>query len=307
MSNQEQTSAGDCAVECDVAAHAQVCVPVTAVADLRGECVSAVASATRAQPHPANLLKHIDEQTVGGIAAVVDAIRNHNLGDVDFTRWAVLGAPRFPGRPIMVPCMKRFFAEGAWGVSPHMIPHRSLHSLSGTISQVFKINGINFGVGCGNSGADEVLFAALALLERSRPPGAWVVVTAQDPECAYDADGNGPPDKRVRALALALTPARPGWRGLRMRLEMDAVGYDSDRATSTPVDYFRLFAMLEQLGERVPSKSVTCSLQGRARLTLQWAQEMAGVTAHGRHPHPAAAHFAAARDALPRTSAEMRR
>src|SRR5262249_34990483 len=160
----------------------------------------------------------------------------------------------------------RFLAEGAWGVSPHLVPHRSLHSLSGTISQVLKIHGDNYGVGGGNSAADEVVFAAVALLEPRPNPGVWVVVTAQEPEGVLDADGHGPPDKEVRALALALAPARAGWSGLRLRLEMDRA------APPTPFpDYFQLWAMLEQVGTRESGRPVTRPLLGCARLTLEWA------------------------------------
>jgi len=235
------------AVECDVAAHARVAVPLGAVAELRKQ-----PGPPPAPPLPANFLKHLDEQTVAGLAAVRHAVRDNGLDGTDFTRWAVLGAPRFPGRPQMIPSVQRFLAEGAWGVSPHMVPHRSLHSLSGTVSQV------------------------------------WVVVTALEPEGVLDADGNGPPDKRVRALALALVRPRAGWRGLRLRLEMDHV------APAEPYpDYFRLWAMLEEVGPREAGRSVTRPLQGCGRLTLEWARDAAA--AHGRPhfgPRPAArAHF----------------
>jgi hypothetical protein len=263
-------------VECDVAAHARVAVPLGAVAELRKQ-----PGPPPAPPLPANFLKHLDEQTVAGLAAVRNAVRDHGLDGTDFTRWAVLGAPRFPGRPQMIPSVQRFLAEGAWGVSPHMVPHRSLHSLSGTVSQVLKIHGANYGVGGGNSAADEVIFAALALLERRQsPPGVWVVVTAQEPEGVLDADGNGPPDKRVRALALALVPPRAGWRGLRLRLEMDRA------APAEPYpDYFRLWAMPEEVGAREAGRSVTRPLQGCGRLTLEWARGASlAVSRNSKHP-----------------------
>jgi hypothetical protein len=280
-------------VECDVTAHARVAVPLGAVAELRKQ-----PGPPPAPPLPANFLKHLDEQTVAGLAAVRHAIHDHGLGGTDFTRWAVLGAPRFPGRPQMIPSVQRFFAEGAWGVSPHMVPHRSLHSLSGTVSQVLKIHGANYGVGGGNSAADEVVFAALALLERRQNPGVWVVVTAQEPEGVLDADGNGPPDKSVRALALALAPAWAGWRGLRLRLEVDRAG----TAPPSP-DYFRLWAMLEEVGAREASRSVTRPLQGCGRLTLEWVRDAAA--ANGR-PHYGPGPRPAARAPFPGTPAETR-
>jgi hypothetical protein len=286
---QEQARAR--AVECDVVAHARVAVPLEALAELRKQ-----PGPSSARPLAANFLKHLDEQTIAGLAAVRHAVHDHGLEGTDFTRWAVLGAPRFPGRPQMIPSVQRFFAEGAWGVSPHMVPHRSLHSLSGTISQMLKIHGANYGVGGGNSAADEVVFAALALLERRHNPGVWVVVTAQEPEGVLDADGHGPPEKSVRALALALAPARAGWRGLRLRLEMDGAAPPATRP-----DYFLLWAMLEQVGAREAGRSVTRPLQGCARLTLEWARGLAG--AHGR-PHFGPGSISAARVACPGTPAE---
>jgi hypothetical protein len=261
--NQEQTPEA-VAVACDVAAHACVCVPLEALLGLRRQPGPPAAPSV-----PANFLKHADEQSVTGLSAVYHAIHNHNLHGTDFTRWGVLGAPRFPGRTVMIPSMNRFFAEGAWGVSPHMVPHRSLHSLSGTISQALKIHGPNFGVGGGNGAADESAFVALALLDRQQLPGLWVVVTALEPETALDENGNGPPNRCVRALALALTPLCPGWRGLRLTLTMDASARPIHR------DYFKLFRMVEQIGgQRERGRSVTQPLQHGARLTLAWAGEL---------------------------------
>jgi hypothetical protein len=262
--NQEQTATAARAVECDVTAHAQRCVPVEALADLRRQPAPLGDSAL-----PPNFLKHSDEQCVAGLSAVYHAIHDHSLHKTDFSRWGVLAAPRFAGRPHLVSAIKRFMAEGSWGVSPHLVPHRSLHSLSGTISQALKIRGPNFGVGGGHSGAEEVIFTAVALLERKQLPGVWVVLTALDPEAALDDNGNGPPGKTVRALALALTAAQPGWHGLRLRLEMD----DTVMPAARP-DFLRLFTMMEQIGrEREPGKSRTLPWQNCARLTLAWTTE----------------------------------
>jgi hypothetical protein len=292
--NQEQMPEV-AAVECDVAAHAQVCVPLEALADLRRQPGPAPGPNL-----PANSLKHADEQTIAGLSAVYHAIHNHGLRDTDFRDWAVLGAPRFPGRPLMIPSITRFLAEGAWGVSPHLVPHRSLHSLSGTISQALKIHGPNYGVGGGNSAAEEVVFAALALLARQQIPGVWMVLTAFDPETALDDNSRGATDRRLRALALALKPVGSDRHGLRLTLEMV-----SSPKPAQP-DYFKLFTMLEQLcSQRAPGLSVTQPWQQCARLTLSWVQEAAGVTAHSGHARPGASPFMAARAGFARSSAEV--
>src|SRR5438067_465552 len=75
------------------------------------------------------------------------------------------------------------------GLSPHFIPHRSQHAISGTISQALKIHGPNFGAGGGPGAAAEALLAGAVLLEGSRLPGVWVVLTGWDPEYVPDPEG----------------------------------------------------------------------------------------------------------------------
>jgi hypothetical protein len=162
------------------------------------------------EPLPSSFLKHADEQTVAGLAALGEAIRGHGLQDTDFSRWGVIAAPRFLGRAALAVALNRFAAEGAWGISPHLIPHRSLHALSGTVSQALKIHGPNYGVGGGADGAAEALLVASALLADREIPGVWVVLTGFDPELepADPADnGAAPPVTDCIAVALALVHA----------------------------------------------------------------------------------------------------
>ena len=110
---------------CDVAAFGIVRAPADAF------------PAFRQQPGrslPANFLKHADEQTVAGIAAVFQAIDRGGLTGTHFTHWGVLAAPRFLGRALLAVTFERFAVEGAWGISPHVIPHRSLHAVAGVSS-----------------------------------------------------------------------------------------------------------------------------------------------------------------------------
>lgn len=165
---------------------------------------------------PASLLKHSDEQTVAALHAVYRAIEGHGLGATDFTRWGVLAAPRLFGRVATVATLDRYAVEGAWGISPHLIPHRSLHSTSGTVSQALKIQGPNFGVGGGDTGASEALVAAAALLSRGRVPGVWVVFSGWNPEPGATPIGYHTSDAHepiCHAAALALVSARPGENG----------------------------------------------------------------------------------------------
>src|SRR5207244_64037 len=73
---------------------------------------------------PANFLKHADEQTVAGVAAVFQAIGAGSLSDVSFTHWGVLAAPRFLARTLLAVTVQRFAVEAAWGISPPLIPPR---------------------------------------------------------------------------------------------------------------------------------------------------------------------------------------
>jgi hypothetical protein len=166
---------------------------------------------------PAGFLKHADEQTVAGVAAVYRALQTQTVEPGTFTGWCVLGAPRFIGRNALAGALKKYQAEGAWGVSPHLIPHRSLHALSGTISQALKIHGPNFGVGGGPNGAAEGLLTAAALIG-DRLPGVWVVLTGWDPEPIPDQPE--PESTVCNAVALALVQPVELWEGWRLRVYM---------------------------------------------------------------------------------------
>jgi hypothetical protein len=165
-----------------------------------------------------SFLKHADEQTIVGLAAVLAALREPSVTpDAStakwtsdrFRDWGVVASPRFLGRSAMAASLQRYRAEGAWGVSPHLIPHRSLHSLSGTISQALAIHGPNFGTGGGPGGDREALLSAFALLQGQQVPGVWVVCTRLDPEAGPDDSGQLPAECFLEGLALALTPAPP--------------------------------------------------------------------------------------------------
>lgn len=126
---------------------------------------------------PPATVKNSDDQSVAALAAVLRAIHDYGLKHSDFTHWGVLAAPHFLARAIVAQALQRFAAEGAWGVSPHLIPHRSLHSVSGTISQALGIHGPNLGVGGGPQSASKAFLAAAAMLSDERIPGVWLVVT----------------------------------------------------------------------------------------------------------------------------------
>lgn len=171
-------------------------------------------------PLPASFLKHADDQTVAGLAAVLRAIDRHGLAGTDFNAWGVLAAPRFLARATVAHAVKRFQLEGAWGVSPHVIPHRSLHSVSGTVSQALKIHGPNHGVGGGPSGAAKAMLAAAAMVGDPRLPGLWLVLTGWNWEPGLEdptkpsTNGHHATAAVCSAAALALRPAAADECGL---------------------------------------------------------------------------------------------
>jgi hypothetical protein len=201
---------------CAVAAHAALRVPADEVASLRKPC-----HPLTGEPLAPALLKNSDDQSVTALAAVSAAVRDHGLAGRDFRGWGVIAAPRFLGRGMMGGVLHRFRQEGAWGISPHLIPHRSLHAVSGTLSQALKIQGPNFGVGGGPGAETEALIVAATLVGNRGLPGVWVVLTGYDPEMApTDPTANEPPVPvpPCSGVALALTALQRGGRGLQIRL-----------------------------------------------------------------------------------------
>jgi hypothetical protein len=220
------------------------------------------------EPLPPSFLKHADEQTVASLAAVFQAIHSHNLATTCFTDWGVLAAPRFLGRVTMAAALKKFAVEGAWGISPHMIPHRSLHSISGTVSQALRIHGPNFGVGGGPGAAAEVLLAATAMLVGECVPGVWVVMSGWDPEPVPERNGQAAASV-CAAVALALVAPRPEWAGPRLRIAPCGTAERPPRGPSTH-DPFSLEGLLVALAEAdLPPTTVVWSLDGGGRIELE--------------------------------------
>jgi hypothetical protein len=200
----------------------------------------AALTALRRKPGPgvgeqlsANFLKHADEQTVAAMAAACRAIHDYQLDATTFTDWGVLGAPRHLGRNVMAVALKKFFADGAWNVSPHLIPNQTLHSVAGTLSMALKIHGPNFGVGGGLNSESEGIRAAAALSADRHLPGLWLVLSAWEPEPIPDADGRNTIQSTCHAVALALVPSAAESRGPWLRLLMSEPA--TDCAAPTPL------------------------------------------------------------------------
>jgi len=156
---------------------------------------------------PANLLKHSDEQTVAALAAVLRAIAEFRMPIGSFSDWGIVSAPCFLGRSVLAGALEQFAVDGPWGISPHLIPHRSQHAVSGTISLALNIRGPNFGAGGGSDGPTEGLLGAAVMLAERSVPGVWVTVTGWDPDLLPGKDNSR---CECWAVALALVPRRTG-------------------------------------------------------------------------------------------------
>jgi hypothetical protein len=207
------TSAVSIPLTCDVLAAGSVCVAPDQVASLRQRPGPGLGETL-----PVNFLKNTDEQTVAVLAAVLQTIQRAGLTETDFRRWGIVAAPVFLGRSMLAAAVQRYSEEGAWGISPHLIPHRSQHAVSGTLSQALKIHGPNFGTGGGPRGVAEALLAGPMLRQAERLPGVWVALSGWDPELLPDRNGKPATASRCRAVVLALVAARPDWEGLRLHV-----------------------------------------------------------------------------------------
>jgi len=217
------------ALRCAVVGFGGIRVPADQLSSLRQNPGS-----NPGQPISPSFLKHADEQTVVSVAALFQAIERHGLADTSFTNWGVLAAPRYLGRITTAHAFQRFAAEGAWGISPHLIPHRTLHAISGTMSQALQIHGPNLGVGGGPEADIEVMRVATAFLADPNLPGLWVVMSGWNPEPVPfpqptpdtpSSSINGfHPVPQCQAVAIALTPPRPDWEGLSLQFHLAPPG-----------------------------------------------------------------------------------
>jgi hypothetical protein len=189
---------------------------------------------------PSSLLKHAEPQTIAGLVAVRQAMHQHELTGVCFRDWGAIAGPSFLGRQASADAIQRFREEGAFAVSPHLIPHKSLHAVSGTLSQALALQGPNFGVGGGPGAAEEALLVAATLLAEPIVPGIWVVLTEFDPEfipVSAGHNGIGAASWICHAVALALAPTAAAMTPKGLRLH---VGMNSPPAEESALEQFRL-------------------------------------------------------------------
>lgn len=202
-----------------VAAHACLRVPIADVAPLRK---------SPGRPVHVSLLKNADEQTVVAVAALFRAVEHAGQPLTAYREWGVLGCPRFIGRDLIGQAVTEYRREGPPAISPHIIPHRSLHSTSGTLTLALDCHGPNYGVGGGPGHEAEGLLAAFAMLHERPVPGVWLAITRVDPVGRCDTSLGRPADgSAVEAVVVGLT--RDG-DGPRLTLDVGsgraAFGFD---------------------------------------------------------------------------------
>lgn len=194
---------------CQVTSRATLCCTLQELAELRRNPGS-----WQGQSWPPSLLKHSEEQTVAAVAVILKALKDRPERPGQFVDWGVVAAPTLFGRDATATALQRFESEGAWGISPHMIPHYTLHAASGTISQALKIQGPNFGISGGPDAPGEAFLVARALLEKNRVPGVWLLLTGYDRE-KFPRETNKEAPLHLEAVALAL---ELGGEGMRLHI-----------------------------------------------------------------------------------------
>lgn len=201
-------------------------------------------------PLTPSFVRHQDDQTIVGLAAIFAAISAAGLDPKVLHSWGVVATPRFLGRPLMATALPKFIAEGAWSVSPHTIPYLSLHSIAGAISQALHIHGPNFGAGGGPDGEIEALLAGMAMLSAYSLPGVWVVLIGWEPELVPNATDDESSPFICRAIALALKPSGTGGGDLQLSIEPAAHATPRPRAAAPTLPSSRMQVLAAILHDR---------------------------------------------------------
>ena len=152
----------------------------------------------------APLVRQSDEQTVLALAAVMRAVDGAGWRERSFANWGVVASGRSFGRMRFDTAIERYRRLKTRGASPLVVPHLSLHALSGTLSIALGMHGPNYGVSGQADHLGETLLAGLGLIEREDVDGLWVVACDFDPEPTLDADGEPASDVVGHAAALAI-------------------------------------------------------------------------------------------------------
>ena len=241
--------------ECDIAAFGMAQATLEECARLRKE-----PGPRRGRLADVSILRHADEHTVIGVAALLAALE-HYPEAASFDDWGVVAAPRWPGRVGTAHALDKFHTEGPRYVSALLIPNLCLHSMSGTLSLAFQMRGPNFGAGGGLANIADGLFTGLVVQLEHRLPGTWVVFSE------WNVEPLGAPESArpvASALAMALVPPGQG-RGLRLRLQPSAV---SPSANASHAGQPRLGQLTDFLNGEASLQNWVCPLDWGMEMTV---------------------------------------
>lgn len=156
---------------------------------------------------PPRFLRHADEQTIVGLRAVLQIVAAAGSKKPDFSHDGVVGASCRAGQPTAARTMMNLERQGTAGVTPHVVPQCSLHSLASAVSVAFGMHGPNVGVAGGQQAAIEGFLTAATLVP-TLPSSAhlWLVVTGWDTQLELDPDGKALNDPTCRSLAMRFQP-----------------------------------------------------------------------------------------------------
>lgn len=217
---------------------------------------------------PARFLRHSDEQTVVGLAAVLRAMGSSSLQDTCYDDWGIVSAPVFLGRMGGAGAFTKFHEGGPAAISPHVIAQNSLHSVAGAISICLGMHGPNFGIGGGPDALAEGLTVALGLVDQSSLPGLWLVLTQWSPEPVPDGRGSTQTETTCLGVALALIPDAGQGVALRKALRMTLPG-------ATP-SLGKAVLNVVAAGEESARNANTAGREGLAELARWLAADSAG-------------------------------
>jgi len=284
---QSPTSAGTesgVAIECGIAAFG--------VANLDDEKLAVVRKAPEAQmsmPLAPSVARHCDEQTMACLFAVGEAMRRMQATASDFEAWGIVASTRYLGRSFFSQSLAKFDREGPWNTSVQVVPHRSLHSTSSTISLALGCHGPNVGVGGAVDGEGQALLTAASLLDEFALPGVWLVLAGWSPELNVDAAGTPTHAARCHALALALKPAAEVPGGLQLRIVPDHDVFEEPAATSVRPRTSSWLSLMTTLLHKEPQNlNVIAPLCDGLRVELVWNSVNAAATHDAETPLRAA-------------------
>lgn len=235
------------ALECNIAAFG--------IADLGEEQWTAIRKSPEAQVSMSlapSVARHCDEQTLASLFAVGDAMRRMALTPKAFSEWGIVCSSRYLGRSFFSQSLAKFDREGPWSTSIQVVPHRSLHSPSSTLSLALGSHGPNIGVGGGVDGEGQALLAATSLLDSSKLPGVWLVLAGWTPELNIDGDGRPLEEARCHAIALALQSTSQADEGWRLRIVPDLEAFEDAAAAPSSRSATSWLSLLTTLLDKQP-------------------------------------------------------